>query len=610
MMHSLRNFGIQTEAVIARMKELCRWLLVLFMLAAIGITFPVCGFVIVIGLMWQMTRRPAASRETHGSARWASMCDLLYAGCLFAASGVTAGRAFGSKPSRGLASVRPLLTYPLKQSAEAVVMATGTPADNTPLKLHIPDRFPHVAVFGSSGSGKSTCYAIPQLLDCSDNMIVLDAKGELARITAQHRAKAFLHQIVVIDPFDVATGCGFEKSRINPLDLFRQDPTRIVDEARRLASALVVTTGEEKDPFWPQASTLLITSVLAFLAAEAKPEDANLNTMRDLLTSPKMMDQMLAHMENSSACGGLLRRLSGQCQQLSGQTKASVYSVANSHIDFLDSLPLAETLLESTFDVRGLIEGRQTVYLCLPVDRISELPGLQRLLLTTFINQVFAAGEDPNRRVRFLLDEAATLGSMDSLYNAVQFGRSFGLRLMYLFQSTSQVERVFPESEKDSFFATVATVHCGINDYASAKDVSEWIGQTTVVGRTDQTGSNWGQSSTTGAHDQSQGTNWGGSDSTSYAEVGRALIQPEEILQLPKESAIVLLPNVRPILAQKTPYFSRTKNKIGTRVARSLTSLAAVACTLALTGFLVWAMTAGRSHPLVLSFVRSFQQAP
>lgn len=90
------------------------------------------------------------------------------------------------------------------------------------------------------------------------------------------------------------------------------------------------------------------------------------------------------------------------------------YSVANSHIDWLDSLPLAETLSESTFDARQLLYGRMTVYICLPVDRIAELAGVQRLILSSFIQMAFAAGEDPHRQIRFLLlDEAATLGKLD-----------------------------------------------------------------------------------------------------------------------------------------------------------------------------------------------------
>jgi hypothetical protein len=47
-----------------------------------------------------------------------------------------------------------------------------------------------------------------------------------------------------------------------------------VDEARRIANALIVRTGKETDQFWPEISSTIITTVLAFLAAEARPEEA------------------------------------------------------------------------------------------------------------------------------------------------------------------------------------------------------------------------------------------------------------------------------------------------------------------------------------------------
>ncbi|MFN8710860.1 MAG: type IV secretory system conjugative DNA transfer family protein, partial [Planctomyces sp.] len=447
------------------------------------------------------------------------------------------------------------------------------------------------------------------LFDCSDSMIVLDAKAELCKGTAQYRHRRFGHQIIIIDPFGLTTDCGFPRSGFNPLDLFRGDESRIVDESRRIANSLIVRTGKENDQFWPEGSATIITAILSFLTALARPEEANLNRMRDILSSPELMEQMLQVMMQSDACGGLLRRLAGQVMQFQGQTKASIYSVANSHVGFLDSLPLAETLAASTFDPRTMFKRPMTIYICLPVDRRAELTGIQRVLISSLINMVFAAGEDPGRRVRFLLDEAATLGAMDSLYNAVQFGRSFGLRLMFLFQSTSQVERCFPESQKDDFFATVATVYASTSDLRTAKDVSEWIGQATVMARSDQHGRNWGGSRTSDTANPSTSSSWGGSSSTSYNEVGRSLLRPEEILQLPAHLAIVLLPNVRPIIAVKVPYFAKSNRRLSRRVFDLLSGVVTITVMTAVFVSVGWALTAGANDPRVLHFWRTSQAA-
>ena len=582
-MQFVKRSFVFAEALIARACLVSMWTFGLFLLVVGALVSPLFGLLVAAAVFWTH-RGNSGMSFTHGSARWGQITDLARVGVVFVKDGVNVGRMLGSVPPSIGFVLRALFTFPLKRSEEAMTIASLRTTKPKPTTIRIPDRIPHSAVFGSTGSGKTTCYAMPMLRSCGDSMVCLDSKGELARNTAEFRARTFGHEIAVIDPYGVARGCGFPPGRLNPLGLFRENEDRIVDEARRLASSLVVTTGEERDPFFTKASNTLCTATLAFLMAEAKPEQATLSRMRDILSSPQLMKQMVEHMLQSQACGGLLRRLGGQLGQLQGQTKASVFSVANSHIDFLDSLPLADTVSASSFNPRNLIHGKQTVYICLPVDRVIELAGIQRVLLSTLLNLVFEAGEDRNRRVRFLLDEAATLGSMDSLYNALNFGRSFGHRLMFLFQSTSQVERCFPASQKDDFHAVVASVFCGVNDHRTAKEVSEWIGQTTVTGRSEQTGDNDG--STTGPNlDVMESRSRGSSRSVTYNEVERSLIQPSEVLQLPEKSAIVLLPNVRPILAEKVPYFEKRRTRFLMRAAGAICNLLVTAvCVTVLAG--------------------------
>ena len=602
MTPSLKNMLIAAETNVRRLSLMC-----LLALAAGAALFgcllsPVLGAMIIGLLLWANRRKSNNAGITHGSAAFAGFADLCRAGCLFQRSGVLLGHAAVAIPPSFAFAAYCLLTFPVRRSADALAIATMRGNNPTPMIIRAPDRVPHLAVFSPSGGGKSSCFAFPHLFDCQDSMAVLDAKAELCKGTARFRHEQFGHEIVVIDPYGIAEGCGFPRSRFNPLDLFRGDETRIVDEARRIANALVVKTGKETDQFWPEGSATVITTILSFLAALARPEEANLNRMRDILSSPELMDQMLNVMLQSEACGGLLRRLAGQVMQFQGQTKASVYAVANSHAGFLDSLALADTLAESTFDPRAMLQRKMTVYICLPVDRRAELTGVQRVLISSFINMVFAAGENPRRRVRFLLDEAATLGAMDSLYNAVQFGRSFGLRMFFLFQSTSQVERCFPESQKDDFFATVASVYASTSDYRTAKDVSDWMGQATVLARSEQHGQNWGGSRTSGTANPSTSTNWGGNSSTSFNEVGRSLLRPEEVLQLPKHLAIVLLPNVRPIITVKVPYFAKTDRKLRRRVVDLLSGIATIAVTVAVFAFIGWTLTAGANDPRVVHF--------
>ena len=123
-----------------------------------------------------------------------------------------------------------------------------------------------------------------------------------------------------------------------------------------------------------------------------------------------------------------------------------------------------------------------------------------------------------------------------------------------------------------------------------------------MLARSEQHGRNWGGSRTSDTANPSTSTNWGGNSSTSFNEVGRSLLRPEEILQLPKHLAIVLLPNVRPIITVKVPYFAKTDRKLRRRALDLLSGIATIAVTVAVFAFIGWTLTAGANDPRVVHF--------
>lgn len=559
------------ESVLIRLVWWCKLLWTIAAIAILLAASPPVGLIaLIIVVAVRVAPRNQHQSTSYGSALWADLNALWNAGCLNSEGGVYLGRAIPGKPVSRIAGLKGMLQIPLRRSQEAVQFYESSRGRPTETEVFIPDSIPHCAVYGATGSAKTTSYAIPLLLRSDDTCIVMDPKGELATLTAQHRQQEFGHRIIILDPYRVTQNSGLPSDRINPLNCFRDDPIRLVDDARRLAGAIVGGRSEgESDPYWNDSASMFITAVLSFLMALGR-EGTSLSQARDVTCSTEMINEMIRMMKESDKCNGLLRRLAGEVDGLQGKTRSSVISVANSHLNFLDSIPTAELLSESTFNPKEIIDGKVTLYLCLPVDRLQELSSLQRVIMTTLINLVFAAGEDRNRRVRFVLDEASSLQESEAVYSMIMYGRSYGLKAMLLFQSVSQLDRCFPQSRKADFLATVAGIHCGCDDLASAKDVSEWCGKQTIVTASEQQGLNHGGSHSTGINDPSQNQNWGRNDSTSYSETGRELITAAEVLQLPKDRALVLLPHIPPILALKTPYFMKTAKRRVTRLVVSV----------------------------------------
>jgi type IV secretion system protein VirD4 len=563
---------------------------------------------IVLGIMIvarRATRRGPSG--AHGTADWAHYADLASAGCLESRGRLLLGRAAGVYVPFGKL-VRAILLAPPWPTRNSVALSCRVGVRPSPVKVFLPDNAPHAAIFGASGSGKSTSFMVENLRTDASPSFILDPKGELLHLSGQIRARKLGHELVVLDPFGLARG-KFPASSFNPLALFRSNPDTLVDEARRLAGSLLVRTGHEHERFWGDAAQCVIQSAIVFLMSCARPEEATLWRVREILTSAKLTEQMLAHMEQSDACHGLLRRLAGQVRRYQGNTGHSIFSYALTSLEFLDSVPVAKTLHATNFDVRKFLDGRVSVFCLLPVDRLREMAGLQRIIVTALINFAFAAGESRRRRIRFYLDEAATLGDIEALYNATCFGRGFGLRLFLAFQAVSQVQRCFPEAKAADFRGTTASIFAGTNDLQTAEEVSKYIGSATVYSTSRQTSSNWGGSKTASPRDVSEGTNWGGSGSTTHSETARPLIQPEEVLRLPPWAAIALLPGVRPIFLEKLPYF-RQPSKLRESRSRVFGGLGAALVTVVapVQAFGLYVLLAGQDDPLVRAVAKVVQQ--
>ena len=137
----------------------------------------------------------------------------------------------------------------------------------------------------------------------------MDFKGENSRLTAEHRRKAFGHRIVVLDPFKI----GFAGSQtFNPLDFIDKDSPTAIDECRDLAEALVIRTGQEKDPHWVDSAEAWISALIALVVQYGEPNDRSLQTVRTLLSSPDKLEMAIKLMCASDAWDGMLARMGNQ----------------------------------------------------------------------------------------------------------------------------------------------------------------------------------------------------------------------------------------------------------------------------------------------------------
>lgn len=539
-------------------------------------------------------RRWRGTGYAYGTARLADLDDL-HAADLLGDEGLILARAGHALPPSRLRAARKLFTAPLSRSDVACrlfLAAFGHRrwGGDSLIRLR---RFHHLATFAPPGAGKGVGVVIPNLLTYPGSCVVIDPKGENYRLTAAHRRRAFGHQVVRIDPFDVVRrhpgGRGAPPpDSFNPFDLIPRSSPDFIDRAAELANALVIRNPEEREPHWSDSAEMYLTAFIAFVLAQAPPRERNLQTVRELLANPEAVEGAINLMRQSGAGNRMLRRRAGQLTYFIERERGSVLTSVGRHTSFLDSESIAATTERSSFDPGRLLSGRMTVYVCLPEDQLQTQAGFLRLVLASLLRCVTRGGPQERNLVLFLLDEAGHIGHMRCLEDAITLLRGYGVRLWFIFQSLGQLEETFRAKAKAFLDAIDTQQFFGLNGLPSAELVSNRIGDATIeISSYQQSQGRSSGHSTGGGYSENASSSTTGS--TTYSEIGRRLLQPAEVLRLPPDQAIIFTRGAPPIVGTLVRYYDAPEFGPGRPggSSRSTLAMAAAAGALLLLGLML-----------------------
>jgi type IV secretion system protein VirD4 len=536
----------------------------------------------VIWLALFVRNRRRLHLSAHGTARVAGLEDLRRAGLVNTREGLILGR-LPEGPRPLLPAVRAL--FDRRVGSHAACLQFLTPRQGRPrpdgTDLIRLGRSVHSVVFAPTGSGKGVSCILPFLLDCPDSCVVVDFKGENAKLTARYRRHAFGHRTVILDPFRVVTE---RPDTLNPLEDIAKDAPGALDDIRTLAEALVVRSGQEKEPHWSDSAELWIAAMTACIVRYAPTDDRSLQTVRGLLTDQKKMEtaiQLLCASDDE-----FLARMGHQLTHFRDRELASALTSTGRHLRFLDTPAVAaSTRGPSSFDPAELRKGRMTVYLVLPPEHMRACMGLLRLWVGALMRAVVRGGLNETNKVHLILDEAASLGhGMNALNDAVDKYRAYGIRCQFYYQSMGQLKLCWPEDQGQTLLSNSSQVFFAVNDLPTAEYVSNRLGTATVPVASG--GSNTGRSRSStfggqGAGSWNSGTSSGRNDN--WSQIGRKLLLPDEVLNLNPRTAITFVPGVPPVVTRLLRYFEESGlTRPPGLIRRGLSAFKALACALTL----------------------------
>jgi type IV secretion system protein VirD4 len=398
----------------------------------------------------------------------------------------------------------------------------------------------HVLLEAPTRAGKGVGVVIPNLLSWADSVVVLDVKRENWDITAGFRARHG-QKVYLFDPLD-SEG---RTARYNPLSFIdRLDDTDVVNELQKIGGMLFPAP-EKADPFWAEAARAAFVGVGALVAANPALPFTIGEIYRRLTAGdakvelPKVVAEAKERGQRlSQACVSALSDFTSASDNTFSGIKQTITSKLslwlNPYVDAATS--------ETDFDLRQIRRERISIYLGVSPDNIDRIAPVYNLFLQQLIDLntrelPASGGQVP---VLVLLDEFARLGKAPVIASAFSYVAGYGLRLLPVIQSRSQPRGIYGADVTDEIIA-----NCGLEvvftpkELRVANELSERLGFFTMNVK----------SKSRTIHGMLANR------SISESDQRRALMMPQELMQMPKGDLLLLRGGIPPVRARKIEYF-------------------------------------------------------
>jgi type IV secretion system protein VirD4 len=335
----------------------------------------------------------------------------------------------------------------------------------------------------------------------------------------------------------------------NPLDILDRADPNAVAIADALAAAICPAAPNSKDGgYWQGSAGDVLTAVFLWLADQAE-ERKTLERARQIvsLSRKEFTEKYLVRMAASEAFDGAIRELAAPYIDLAADTYSGIMSNLSRDTKFLSDPQVKAATATSSFSMDDLATRKTTVYVVIPTERMNTQRTWLRLIVAAAMH-TFRKRKDSHHRCLFLIDEFAALGRVDDLPRDIAEMAGHGVDFALVVQGLDQLKDHYGEARGTILSNCAYKWFCNLNDFESAKYLSDTLGKTTVV------------TESSSESTPSRGSNIRNTThSTTHAETARSLLNPDEILNLGREVAILIQPNAHPHYLRTIDYWNLPK---------------------------------------------------
>ena len=408
----------------------------------------------------------------------------------------------------------------------------------------------HIMLSAPTRSGKGVSVIIPNLLQWPESCVVLDIKQENWDITSGYRRK-YGQRCYLFNP----VASDGKTHRYNPLGYVSDDPGTRIDDLQKIAN-MIFPDLQGTDPIWTATPRSLFLGVCLYLfETPGKPRTIG-QVLREMLQdgdgseyfSNIVKERKSAGIPLSPAC---VRALNSYITISAENTRGGILSSFRSRLELWMNPIVDAATSANDFDLRDVRKKKMSIYIGITPDNLERMAPLVNLffqqLIDLNIQQLPAQNPELKYTCLLLMDEFTAIGKVSILSKSISFIAGYGLRMLTIIQSPSQLVDVYGKEAAQ----TLQTNHAlnivfapKASELQATRDISEWLGYTTVK---------------SASRSRSTELLRKPNRSESVSDQRRALLLPQEIAALGQDAELIVLENVLPIKAKKARYFADAK---------------------------------------------------
>lgn len=336
----------------------------------------------------------------------------------------------------------------------------------------------NVLVVGTSGAGKTRSIVTPNLLQATGSYIVSDPKGNLYEKYGPY-LKNQGYEVKKLDFTDPENSAHY--------NFFKY--IRKTQDINKISHMIIYSKGQDgykPDPFWDEASELLLQALIAYLYEGFRSSEQNLRSVQKLIDAcnidendsgrttilDKLMEAHEKEYEDSYAVSQYKK-----FRVAAGKTLKSILISLNARIGQFDTPELRELTKYDTIRISG-IGMKPTAVFVVVSDTDRSLDGLANLFFTQAMNELCwqadkrCKGNTLPVPVRFILDDFATNCKIAEFPRMIASIRSRGISTMLMIQSEAQLEEGYNKDARTIIGNCDTYVYLGGNDVDTAEAVA------------------------------------------------------------------------------------------------------------------------------------------